>query len=563
MAKFEVKNTEILLKYLNCLERVFFIDNKWMPEYENIEKNLKKDYEGVPKFLDILLDYFDKNGLVIFRQSLPKKDDLITNSDPLRFVVLDSVSSSLFISEEETKNYTVIVCPDIERVFHFKTDILSEKDFLKRGIIENFDFHASLPRIKIYSKDIQITEEKSKLEELKCMYTLPEDASLLINSLKIYNHKILWGELVADPSYGVQVGNLGLYYISPIKIREIKTNPEELHQVILIVEDWNSNKFEFSVTSEIYRRIFNEFPKPGSLESDTFLRVLTFQGYGENFRHILSGESIDETKFIKDSTISFLRFRKVVDKDTLGELNVEEIKEVQEHNGKIYYLPEGFGPKIFDSQEQFKTKDWADCLVNLKKYHEFESLCRFHSDWMDIYHSKIKVLDEYNSLKLVNPPTCGVHRNLLKNLLYKWTFYTRNKEVSIFCTYCNSYLENRKVKDIPERCPICNSIVLIALNDLEDAKLFDETSPSNNKLIEKYYKLSGLFAKFHKYLYYTLNFTGYSINCCVEILNELTNIIGDEQKFFDKLFKLKESYDRRLGVHDVLYRLEKNEEQKF
>lgn len=560
MPEFKVKNTAILLKYLNCLERVFFIDNRWMKDYEDIKNNVKREYLGVPKYLKYLIDYFDKNELSVLNKSLPDKEDLKTIYKEIKFIVLDSVSSSLFISDEEKhKNYIVIACPDIEKVFHFKAESINEKDFLKKGVIRNFDFHPSLPRIKIYSKDINLNEEKSGLEELKFMYTLPKDAQLQISSLKVHNGNVLWDELVADPSYGLQIGNLGLYFIAPIKIKEIKANQENLHQIILIAEDWEKNTFEFNITSQIYKAIFKEFPKIGLLEKSAYIRCLTFQGYGENFRHILHGEIIDEPKFIKDSFLAFLRFRKVIDKSLLSNYSGEQIDNIREYKNKLYYLPNGFEPDIFDSQEQFKTKNWAESIIKLRRYNEFESICMFHNDWKELYSGKLNVLEEYNLLRLSETPTYGIHRDFLKDPLYKFTFYARNKDLEIFCLNCKEYLEHKKTRDIPIECPICHSKVLVALDKDSDLELLKEEKSSKSKELAKYNQKATLFISFSKYLYYTLNFTNYSLNTCVEILNELKGILSEENRFFDKLFKIKELYDRRQDIHNVLYRIDKNE----
>ena len=54
----ELKNVDVLLKYVNCVERVLFVDNKWMKDYEDIKTNVRKEYTGIPLFLKKILDSF-------------------------------------------------------------------------------------------------------------------------------------------------------------------------------------------------------------------------------------------------------------------------------------------------------------------------------------------------------------------------------------------------------------------------------------------------------------------------------------------------------------------------
>jgi hypothetical protein len=554
--EFKVKNTELLLKYLNCVERVFFIDNKLMKDYDDLKNGVKKEYHAASKFLEIILDYCDNNNLSILRDSLPSKDDLKTQTKPIKFVVLDVVSQSSFISDEEVlKNYVVVGCPEIEKTFHFKVDSINEKDFLTKGIIKDFDFHSSLPRIKIYSKDIEKIQEKAKLDELKFIYTLPDDAQIQTSSLKIHKAKAMWDELVADPSYGVQIGNLGLYFISPIKIKEIKTNSENLHQIILLVEDWKKKEFEFSITSELYKNLFGEFPKIGIVDEDFFIRSLTFQGYEEDFRHILYAEKISEKQFSKDSIFSFVRFRKRVSKELLNKTQFEDVDGITEYNNEIYYLPKGYSPHIFDSKNVLKNKDW-DSIGNLRKYNEFKLICNFHQDWLSIYENNENILDMYNSLRVIEPPTYGIHKSLLKNLLFKFTFYARNKELFLFCLNCEKYLEYKKTKDILSKCPLCGTKVIVALDDKSDY----EALKYDKSLIDKYNKRATIFIKYSKFLYYTMNFTKYSINTCVKILNEINNLFDNENSFFEKLFEIKKRYDGSHSLLTVLYNINKENE---
>ena len=69
MEAIKLRNTGILLNYLNSLERVLFIDNRWMNDYNDIKNKADKKFEGVSLFLKNRLDWFSKEGQSIFFDS--------------------------------------------------------------------------------------------------------------------------------------------------------------------------------------------------------------------------------------------------------------------------------------------------------------------------------------------------------------------------------------------------------------------------------------------------------------------------------------------------------------
>jgi len=559
-----LKNTDILLKFLNCIERVLFVDNKWMQDYEDLKNNVDKEYKGVSSFLQILLEYFNNKNLSIFTNSLPEKERVSKYNGILDGIILESLNHSLYINEgEEDKQYVVIACPKIERVFHFKVNKPVKEYLLKKAIIKDFYYHPSLPRIKIYSKNLGISEQSCSLSELRFLYTLPEDASMQIKSYKTVNGKIVWDDLVPDPAYGVQVGNLGVYYISPIKIVQIKRDIENLHQLILVAEDWIGKKYEFCIRTSKYREIFKEFPEEKELENPVYLRTLVFQGFAEDFRHIISAEKISIKEFQEDSLLCYIRFRKVVNKNELPK-NIDNLsKYVEETEGYLYYFPKGFDTEMFKTAKEFSEgHKLSISFSSLKKYHDFQEICEFHPEWTQIYKEKKEATLFYSPLDIINPNPWGLHRSFIRNPIYKLTFYAKNKRLIIFCSDCKKYKEIIETKNIPERCPVCKSRTLISLDDSEDDKLLinEETvSEEVQKKIKRYYRLSSLFIPFSKNLYYTLNFTKYSLNTCVKILNELKSFFSDESIFFEKLFKTTESYNRSEDIHSIIYKINKNE----
>ncbi|MBS3075446.1 hypothetical protein J4429_03210 [Candidatus Pacearchaeota archaeon] len=564
----ELKNVDVLLKYVNCVERVLFVDNKWMKDYEDIKTNVRKEYTGIPLFLKKILDSFEAKNLSIFYESLPEKE-LIKKWDGSLFgVVLESLNHSNYVKEGlEDQQYVVIACPSIEKVFHFKTNKSVSDYFLKTAEIKDFYYHPQLPRIKIYSKNFSISENKSKLKELKFLYTLPLDANKLVGSYKEIDEKIFWDELVPDPAYGVQVGNLGVYYISPIKIVEVKRDIENIReQIILVAEDFFGKKYEFCMKPLDYKKILGDFPEEKVLDEPFYLRALTFQGFAEDFRHILESERISSEEFKKDSAFSYIRFRKVIKKEEVPQELTIFFSDIAEKDGAYYCFPYGFGTEMFDAKEKFNTEDrFSVSFAALKKYHEFQKLCDLHPDWKNIYLNKIDASSFYHPLKILYPNPWGVHRGFLRDSSYRFRFYAKNKLLNLFCPDCNKYSMIIKTKDIPERCPICNCKGLISLEEAEDKNLFlkDKQSflDSEEIKLKDYYRLSTLFISFSKWIYYTLNFTKFSLNRCVEILNQTKSLLNEknEEEFFDKLFKIKEHDNKRYDISNILYQIGKNE----
>lgn len=562
----ELKNTDILLKYINCVERVLFIDNKWMGEYQDILSNLEKEYKGVPLFLKKILESLNEKGLSIFKESLPERESIKKWKGDLPCIVLESLSHLNYIREgSEDQQYVVVACPTIEKIFHFKVNKPFLNYFLKEAKINDFYYHPHLPRIKIYSKNFVVSENLSKLTDLKFLYTLPSDANKLIKSYKKVNEKISWDELVPDPAYGVQIGNLGIYCISPIKIVEVKRDIENIReQIILIGEDFLGEKHKFCMKPLDYKKIVGEFPEEKILEEPFYLRALIFQGFAENFRHILQSDKISKNEFQEDSAFSYIRFRKVISKEKFP-VKLNQIPlGIEEKDNFYYYFPKGFSNKMFDAKEKFNSKEkFATSFLDLKKYHEFQNLCRLHPGWEEVYTNKLDASGFYHPLKILYPTPWGVHRDFLRDPSYKLRFYTKNKLSEIFCPDCKKFQKKIKIKDIPKECPICNCKGLISLDKKEDFNLFfkenNNLSNSEETKLKEYYRLSSLFTSFYRYLYYTLNFTGYSLDRCVDILNRTRNLFNQEELFFDNLFKIKSFDNRRYDIVNILYQIEKNE----
>jgi len=141
------------------------------------------------------------------------------------------------------------------------------------------------------------------------------------------------------------------------------------------------------------------------------------------------------------------------------------------------------------------------------------------------------------------------------------TFYAKNKTLLILCTDCFGYKDIVKTKDVPKKCPKCNSKTFVSLESVEDKSLIMDAlkSKKTDKQAEYYLKMSTLAISFNKFLFYTMNFTNYALSTCVKILNELKKDFNNEELFFEKLYKISQAYNRREDIHTIIYKLEKNE----
>ena len=558
-----IQNTDLILKYLNCLERVFFIDNRWMKDYDDLKRGVDRDYKGISSYLSSLIKYFREHNLSILNESLPEKEDIKKCDEVMNCIILESLNPSSFVpSNEEETQYVVVACPEIEKVFHFKAQTFTGDYLLRKATIKDFFYHPSLPRIKIYSKNFNTQDENAKLSELSFLYTLPSDAAIQLNSFKIIENKLVWDELVTDPAYGVQVGNLSKYFISSIKLRKLKRNIENLHQLILICEDWEGREYTFHITTRLYREIFKEFPEEKIYKEQIFLRILVFQDYGENFRHILIAERIMEDEYKEDSFLAFVRFRKIVEKNKIPFIPKTLPSQIQEKENKYFYFPLQFNLKVLETGEEFeRTNKWPMPVSLVKDYQKFNSVCELHQGLFELYHERKDTSTWYHPIEIFQPNPSGLHKELLRNPMDKFIFFAKDKRLIMFCMGCKKYKKVVRAEDIPYSCPICEARVLTMLEEFDDDKIIDK-SPITSETKRKqrlYEKLSTLFIPFYKHLYYTFNATGYGISTCVNILNELKTVFEDENEFFKKLFKVQEEYNQKEDIQSVLYKVIKNE----
>lgn len=559
-----IKNTDILLKYINCIERVLFVDNRWMKDYDDLKNKVDREYEGVSLFLKEILDYFDRKEMKIFFDSLPDKEFLERQDNPIQGIILESLNNFTSLDEgQEYKQYVVIACPKVERVFHFKTNQPIKDYLLEKAEIKDFSWHPNLPRIKIYSKKLMLSNSKAKLSDLRFIYTLPSDADKQIKNYKEINGKMVWDELIPDPACGVQIGNLGVYYISPTKVIEVKRDIENIReQIILVIEDWKGKKFEYYMKPLDYKKITGEFAEEKILKNPFYLRALVFQGFSEGFRHILFSEKISEKEFNEDSIISYIRFRKVLKKENFpGDLlDVSDILE--EKDGYLYYFPEGFKSEIFDATEKFNSPDKFSVFAALKKYHEFQKLYKFHPEWKEIYEKKISADSFYKPLNVLYPNPWSIPRSFLQDPIQRLAFFAKNKRLRILCTDCFGYKDYIKTKDIPSECPICHSKTFVSLEREEDEILIKKNMESKvvDKKFQEYMNMSSWCIKFSKFLFYTLNFTGYAPSTCIQILNELECYFDNENIFFEKLYKISQVHNRKGDIYSIIYKLNKEDE---
>lgn len=559
-----LRNPEILLKYLNCVERVLYVDNRWMKDYNSLMANPLGEHEGLIKFLSSILKHLSEKDYNIFIESLPTEKDLKWEREETDCFILDSIISNWKDEENENVSYNILACPKFERVFNLKTKGKDSLGLLEGVTINNFEIHTNLPRIKISKNNIKPNNKKGKISNLKFLYTLPSDAKERVNCLKTINQDISWSELVPDPNYGVEIGNIGLYYISPIKITEIDSNPENMYQVSLKIEDFLGNKFEFLMTTKEYRNCLGEFPKVGKLREPLFCRSLNFQAVGENISHISKIEKISKKEFIEDSILSFVRFRSVVSKKEMNKIrkNHSLPKRVGEFKDDIFYLPRGFSLESIKVGLDYKKSksQIPSSFFFLREFHELQKFCSYHKGYSHLLNPDEKDQIKYFKLIFSEDYPTGVHRSLLNDPVFKLKFYAKNKILDILCTSCFQYRKKIRTSQILPRCPVCQDSVLVALKNEEDFNLFKNEKDKTSDKEQEYYILSSLFQNFSKYLYYTINATRYARKTCVEILNELSIYLKNENDFFEKLFKIKQRYNRKEDIHNILYKLEKDGE---
>ncbi len=558
-----LKNNDVLIKFINCLERVLFVDNRWMKDYGDIREGVEREYQGISLYLKKILESLEEEGALVFAKNLPEQENIKKYTGEVKCVVLDSFSNSYYLNEnQEDKQYVVVACPEIERVFHFKISTIQEVSALQNSEINDFSYHPLLPRIKIYTRNFEVKEDFSNLSNLKFLYTLLGDASLQTKSYREVNNKVCWNELVSDPAYGVQVGNMGAYFISPLKIVGLKRDIENLHQLRLIAEE-NNREFEICIRTSQYRQMFNFDPEEGSFKEPIFLRALLFQGFGEDFRHLLLAEKITEDEFKEDSFFSYIRFRRSIDNREVNKNFQGEIPPgIIESKNRFYYFPKGFSPEIFDTAKEFSEGNKLSISFSLlKKYHDFKKLYSLHPDWEEIYERGVSSDKFYRNVIIKQPNPWGIHRSFIRDPLQKLTFYSKNKELSILCATCFNFKNRLKTKDIPESCPLCNSKTFVSLEKEEDCDLIKKAMKENtdDKKADYYIKMSGLTIGFNKFLFYALNFTHYALSTCVKILNELKKNFGNEDVFFEKLYKISKAYNRKEDIYSLMYKLEKNE----
>jgi len=559
-----IKTNEVLIKFLNCLERILFIDNRWMKDYADLKKGIDREYKGLALYFKKILNSLDKNGASILAKNLPNKLDIQQYNGEIKAIILESFNNSFYLNErEEDKQYVAVACPELERIFHFKINSVLEAKTLQNAEIKDFFFHPLLPRIKIYTRNFKTFKPFSELNQLEFIYTLVGDADIQANSYRSFNGEVCWNELVSDPAYGVQVGNLGVYFISPLKIIEIKRDIENLHQIILVIEEFNGKRFEVCMKTNYYRDIFKEFPEEKVLENPRYIRALLFQGFGENFRHLIKAESINYSEFEKDSFFSHIRFRRVVQKKVLKEQIPEDLyAKIEEKSDFLFYFPKGFSTLIFDAVKDFNSpKRMSASFIQIRKYHEFKKICRFHPEWEEIYKNKLSSEEFYSPLKIINPNPWGIHHSFINQPAQKMAFYARNRRLLVLCTDCFKYNKLIKTKDLPNECPICNSKTFVALENKDHERLIKENLKLKrvDKKVEEYLRMSTLSISFSKFIFYILNVTNYSLNTCVKILNELKEDFNDEDLFFKKLYKITHDYNRKEDIHALIYKLKKDE----
>lgn len=542
MEKIRLRNTSILLKYLNCLERVLFIDNRWMKDYNDLINGINKNYIGVPLYLKKILESFQKYELDLFYNFKPKRDDIFQTVEE-DCVILESLP--VYAKGENEKSLTVVACPKIERVFHFRYSKEIDDYMLKKGKLKDFFSHPQLPRIKILSRNFEVYEEKSSLSELKFLYTLITDADKMSGSILVENLEPNFKDKVPDPALGVQVGSLASYYIAPLKLVNFKVYPENIHQIILIVEDWKRVKHEIYITTLLFRQIFNQIPNEEFFNRSRFVRGLIFQEFCESFKHALFLEEISEDEFKKDSILAYIRVRVNVDKKDIEE-DINMPNEIFERNGTYSYFNPEFDLETYNSYNEYnKTKKLASInrLLDIRKMSYFFD---FNPNLKKVYSEKQDLSKSFIEIGIKEHNVVGLHKYLLRKPIISLKFYTLNNEMYFFCISCKKFLERLKLKDIPNRCPICNSRKIVELIDVLDRDLFNKKEEYwvRRKKIEHYTKLASLSNKFGKYIYLTKIATSEKYKDCVPILNKIYRKDLNIDSFFDGIYNFNKESNR-------------------
>jgi len=537
MKKLSLYNTSILLKFINCIERVLFIDNKWMKDYADLMAGVQREYKGIPLYLKKILDAFEKAGATELVEFKPKTDEIYkTGQEPC--IILEALRTN---DSDESSTLVVVACPNIERLFHFKYHGAISEHSLNRATINDFFSHPNLPRIRLYSRNFQIHTNKVSLSELKFLYLLLEDSDLKMNSLLEADNKLNFRDIIPDPSLGVQVGSLGSYYVTPVKLIDFKPFPENLHQIILIAEDWRGNQHEIHIETRLFRETFKSAPSKKFFESPRYVRALIFQEFCESFKHVLFLEESNNVCFMEDSLLAYVRFR--VNVRSLESLPYQGKTSCVFHRSNVYsYFGPGIEPDDFESWERSKIQKSVTSPSSLVKIYKMNKFFQFNPHLKEIYLSKTDASSFLITLEVKEHNPVGIHKRCLSDPVYRMQFYAMNKRINIFCTYCREFDTNIRTGDIPDSCPKCGARILVRpLNDEDkDMLKLKKRTPEQEKRFKYYFKLGGLYMRFGKYLYFVWNASERkSITHCVELLTRISSNNLNTDNLFKKLYYIQ------------------------
>lgn len=541
------RSTLTLLKYINCLERVLFIDNKYMKDYEDIKNSVDREYSGVSLYLKKIIDSFKKQNLDLFSE-LPNRNDVQHFDGELECIILESINPSRYIPDDEKKTLVVIACPSIERVFHFKANC-NNTTILEKSKLNKFFFHPQLSRIKLMSENFHQSYEKVDLKSLKFLYFLPSDADKINNSIKEFNGNFYLDNLVPDPAVGISIGSLSNYFIMPLMVIRIQRDDENLHQVILECKDWEGKCFNFHITVKLFKDRFGYYPEDSVIPF--FIRGLIFQEFCEHFKNIIYSEQISENEFIEESFIAFVNFRKKVKKNEVPFIPKKIPNEIYENAEYYIYKPNGFDSEdVKDIPNYFEGK-LPSSPNSLKK---FQKYFRFHPDLK--LSERSNITPQHIPIIIDRPNPVGLHRDILKESpLERLKFYCLHKRAIIFCTYCKSYKLDVELKNCPTECPNCGARVLTQLLSFNDDVLFRSypTDEESKKRLEKYKQTASLFLQYREYAFFALA-TGFGIKRTREMLHRI-DTINNIGIFFEKLLKIKQELMNKKDFLTILYRI--------
>jgi len=538
----------ILLKYVNCIERVLFVDNKWMKDYEDISNSVDREYKGVPLYLKKVLETFKKHNVQLFL-NLPPKDDIRIFDGELECVVLESIRPSKYIPEEEKeKSLIVVACPLIERVFHFKA-VCNENIELHKGILKRFFYHPQLSRIKILSRNFIESSDKVNLKSLQFLFFLPSDAEMVNKTIKEVGGRYYLDNLVPDPAVGVSIGSLSNYFVMPIKVEKILRDEDNLHQVILNCTDWNGKSYPFHITVKLFKDTFKAYPD--EFQTPFYIRALVFQEFCESFRSVINLEKISEEEFIEDSFVAFINFRKRVIRSEIPHMPAQIPDRIFTKNDTFIYKPNGFQADDMESLPDYFSKKlvYPTTLKKFQRYFKFHPEIRFVEQDKSTSFLIPIILSKHN-------PT-GLHKNILKESpLERLKFYCLHKRVIIFCTNCKKYKAELEIKDCPNECPNCGAGTLTELTSLSDEKLFSVKlfDEKYGKKKDRYEKIALLFLYNRKPTLYVLAAGIFSFSRAQEILHRLGKI-QNVDIFFEKLLKVKEECLKKRDLLTILYKI--------